>query len=97
MTLVTRQLLDDSPESLVAYPPLSKKVPNTLTHVSNLPTLKLNNPGFVTMNRVSPIKRNNDQPQINTISNSDHLKKATEKTTNQSNGIQLINYDLTIM
>ncbi|XP_050522502.1 TRAF-type zinc finger domain-containing protein 1-like isoform X2 [Daktulosphaira vitifoliae] len=82
---VTKQILDDSSESLAAYPPLSKKVPNTHTEMSNRPTLKLNDPRFMTVNRVSPIKRNNDQPQINTLNNNDDSRKAFIKKTNQSN------------
>lgn len=76
--IVVKPVLDDSAASMAAYPPLIKKVPNTAiggtTRTISMPTLRLNEP-IMTINRVSPIKRNNDQPQINTLNNNDNTNK----------------------
>lgn len=70
---VAKPILDDSPESLAAYPPLTKKVPNVAvdgiaritTRTISMPTLRQHE-SIMTNHRVSPpVKRNNDQPQIN--------------------------------
>ncbi|XP_050441473.1 TRAF-type zinc finger domain-containing protein 1-like isoform X2 [Adelges cooleyi] len=82
---VTNQILDDSAESLAAYPQLTKKVPNTsnsaTTRTTSMPSLRFNDPGFMTINRVSPVKRNNDQPQINTLNNNHDVNKESVKDT----------------
>lgn len=79
--------MDDSPESLAAYPPLIKKVPNiaidgtatATTRTTSMPSLRLNGP-IMTNHRVSPpAKRNNDQPQINTLNNNDNTHKDPKK------------------
>lgn len=80
--------MDDSPESLAAYPLLTKKVPNTAVsgtirttaRTTSMPTLRLNEPIKI-INRVSPVKRNNDQPQINTLNNNDNTNKEPKKST----------------
>lgn len=84
---VAKPILDDSPESLAAFPPLIKKVPNTAivgtaratTRTISMPILRLHDP-IMTNHRVSPpAKRNNDQPQINTNNNNDHTRKDPKK------------------
>jgi len=89
--------LDESPESLLAYPPLTKKVPNVAvdgtakatTRTISMPTLRQNEPIITNHNITSakrrnhmvspPIKRNNDQPQINTLNNNDNINKDPKK------------------
>ncbi|XP_027844073.1 TRAF-type zinc finger domain-containing protein 1-like isoform X2 [Aphis gossypii] len=80
-----KPVIDDSPSSLAAYPPLIKKVPNIAvtarptTRTTSMPTLRLHEP-IMTNNRVTPpVKRNNDQPQINTHSNNDNTHKDPKK------------------
>lgn len=88
MIVVERPLLNDSSESLAAYPPLlTKKVPNfaiddtarSATRTTSMPTLRLRDP-IMTNYRISPpVKRNNDQPQINTLNNNDDTNKDPKK------------------
>lgn len=75
--------MDDSPESLTAYPPLIKKVPNiaidettrATTRTTSMPSLRLKGP-IMTNHRVSPpAKRNNDQPQTNILNNNNNTHK----------------------
>jgi len=84
---VAKPILDDSPESLAAYPPLTKKVPNiavgetarSTVRTTSMPSLRLRDP-IMTNYRVSPpVKRNNDQPQINTLNNNDNTHKDPKK------------------
>lgn len=84
---VAKPVLDDSPESLAAYPPLTKKVPNATvdgtargtTRTTSMPSLRLHEP-LMTNHRVSPpAKRNNDQPQINMLNNNDNSHKDPKK------------------
>lgn len=78
--------MDESPESLAAYPPLTKKVPNNAiggvartTRTISMPTLRQHE-SIMTNHRVSPpVKRNNDQPQINTLNNNDNTHKDPKK------------------
>lgn len=90
--------MDESPESLSAYPPLTKKVPNiavggitkATTRTISMPTLRQNEPVITNHNITSsakrrnlmvspPVKRNNDQPQINTLNNNDNTNKDPKK------------------
>lgn len=80
-----RSVVDDSPGSLAAYPPLIKKVSNIAvtsrptTRTTSMPTLSVNE-SILTNHRVTPpVKRNNDQPQINTDSSSDNTHKDPKK------------------
>lgn len=84
---VAKPVLDDSPESLAAYPPLIKKVSNievggtarATTRTISMPTMRIHEP-IMTNHRVSPpVKRNNDQPQINTLNNNDNTHKDPKK------------------
>lgn len=100
--------MDDGPESLAAFPPLIKKVPNTAvagtarststrstTRTTSMPTLRLHDP-IMTNHRVSPpAKRNNDQPQINTNNNNDHTRKDPKKNmpiVDTPSGNNILNY-----
>lgn len=49
------------------------------TRTTSMPSLRLNG-SIITNHRVSPpAKRNNDQPQINTLTNSDNTHKDPKK------------------
>ncbi|XP_025419909.1 TRAF-type zinc finger domain-containing protein 1-like [Sipha flava] len=81
--IVAKPILDNSPESLAAYPPLIKKVSKialdetarATTRATSMPSLRLSGP-IMTNHRVSsPAKHNNDQPQINTLNNNDNTHK----------------------
>ncbi|XP_025195239.1 TRAF-type zinc finger domain-containing protein 1-like isoform X2 [Melanaphis sacchari] len=79
-----KSVLDDSPASLAAYPPLIKKVPNIAvtarpTTSTSMPTLRLHEPTMTNHRVIPPVKRNNDQPQINTDSNNDNTHKDPKK------------------
>ena len=101
LTIVANPVVDDSPSSLAAYPPLIKKVPNIAvtarptTRTTSMPTLRLHEP-IMTNNRVTPpVKRNNDQPQINTHSNNDNTHKDPKKNmpiVDTPSGNHLLNY-----
>lgn len=79
--------MDDSPESLAAYPPLIKKVPNiavdgsarTTIRTTSMPSLRLHEPIMIKHRGSPPAKRNNDQPQINTLNNNDNTHKDPKK------------------
>lgn len=100
--------MDDSPESLAAYPPLTKKVPNiaiggitrTATRTISMPTLRQHE-SIMTNHRVSPpVKRNNDQPQINTLNNNDNTHKDPKKNmpiVDTPSGNNYFNYILTFL
>lgn len=101
LNIVANPVVDDSPSSLAAYPPLIKKVPNIAvtarptTRTTSMPTLRLHEP-IMTNNRVTPpVKRNNDQPQINTHSNNDNTHKDPKKNmpiVDTPSGNHLLNY-----
>ncbi|XP_060854124.1 TRAF-type zinc finger domain-containing protein 1-like isoform X2 [Rhopalosiphum padi] len=82
---IAKPVLDDSPGSLAAYPPLIKKVPNIAvtarptTRTTSMPTLRLHEPAMTNHRVTPPVKRNNDQPQINTHSNNDNTHKDPKK------------------
>lgn len=86
-TKVAKPILDDSPESLAAYPPLTKKVPNiavagtssAATRTTSMPSLRLHEPIMINHRVSPPVKRNNDQPQINTLNNNDNTNKDPKK------------------
>lgn len=104
MIEVAKPILDDSPESLAAFPPLIRKVPNTAiagtvratTRTISMPTLRLHDSPIMTNYRVSPpAKRNNDQPQINTNNNNDHTRKDPKKNmpiVDTPSGNNILNY-----
>lgn len=91
--------MDESPESLSAYPPLTKKIPNiavggttrsAATRTISMPTLRQHEPVMSSHNVNTsakrrnhivspPVKRNNDQPQINTLNNNDNTNKDPKK------------------
>jgi len=85
---IAKPVVDDSPGSLAAYPPLIKKVPNIAvtpvtarptTRTTSMPTLRLYEPAMTNHRVTPPVKRNNDQPQINTHSNNDNTHKDPKK------------------
>ncbi|XP_026804117.1 TRAF-type zinc finger domain-containing protein 1-like isoform X2 [Rhopalosiphum maidis] len=82
---IAKPVVDDSPGSLAAYPPLIKKVPNIAvtarptTRTTSMPTLRLHEPAMANHRVTPPVKRNNDQPQINTHSNNDNTHKDPKK------------------
>lgn len=88
MVVVAKPLLDDSPESMTAYPPLlTKKVSNitasgtarSTTRTTSMPTLRIRDPVMINHRVSPPAKRNNDQPQINTLNNNDNTNKDPKK------------------
>ncbi|XP_060878119.1 TRAF-type zinc finger domain-containing protein 1-like isoform X2 [Metopolophium dirhodum] len=82
---VAKSVIDDSPSSLAAYPPLIKKVPNIAvtarptTKTTSMPTLRLHESTMTNHRVMPPVKRNNDQPQINTHSSNDNTHKDPKK------------------
>ncbi|KAL4141606.1 hypothetical protein QTP88_004221 [Uroleucon formosanum] len=82
---VAKPVIDDSPSSLAAYPPLIKKVPNIAvtarqtTRTTSMPTLRLHESSLTNHRVMPPVKRNNDQPQINTDSSNDNTHKDPKK------------------
>lgn len=80
-----KPVVDDSPSSLAAYPPLIKKVPNiavtakSTTRTASMPTLRLHESAITNHRVMPPVKRNNDQPQINTHSSNDNTHKDPKK------------------
>jgi len=85
LTVVAKPVIDDSPSSLAAYPPLIKKVPNIAvtarptTRTTSMPTLRLHESTMTNHRVMPPVKRNNDQPQINTHSSNDNTHKDPKK------------------
>lgn len=87
MVVVAKPLLDDTPESMAAYPLLTKKVSNIAiggtargtTRTTSMPTLRIRDPVMINHRVSPPAKRNNDQPQINTLNNNDNTNKDPKK------------------
>jgi len=101
LTVVAKPVIDDSPSSLAAYPPLIKKVPNIAVtarptiRTTSMPTLRLHESTMTNHRVMPPVKRNNDQPQINTHSSNDNSHKDPKKNmpiVDTPSGNNLLNF-----